>query len=121
MTSEDIAASIKSRLAALNAEIQRLSDARDALIKTPGNATTAPRERTTQTPSRRRRTRRGGAFSGETLVQLLAANGGGTTAFLTKATGGDRQNVLSQLRELEGAGKVRRSGQRRSTRWHVTV
>jgi hypothetical protein len=27
--------------------------------------------------------------------------------------------VLSLLRELEAAGRVRRTGQRRSTRWHA--
>jgi len=30
-----------------------------------------------------------------------------------------RDRVLTALRELEAAGRVRRSGQRRSTRWHA--
>jgi hypothetical protein len=42
-----------------------------------------------------------------------------TTAELVTQTGGDRQQLLTLLRELEAAGEVRRSGERRATRWHV--
>ena len=37
---------------------------------------------------------------------------------ITRANG-DRDQVLTLLRELEAAGRIRRTGQRRSTRWHV--
>ena len=52
------------------------------------------------------------------VESLLSKNGGLTTAALAKETGADRDHVLSLLRELETAGRIRRSGQRRATRWH---
>ncbi len=42
-----------------------------------------------------------------------------STADLAVQTGGDRHQLLTLLRELEAAGQVRRSGERRSTRWHA--
>ena len=53
------------------------------------------------------------------LVTLLGASDGMSTADLVDQTGGDRQQLLTLLRELEAAGEVRRSGERRNTRWHV--
>ena len=50
---------------------------------------------------------------------LLSENGGLTTSVLAERTNGDRDQVLTLLRELEAAGRIRRSGQRRSTRWHA--
>jgi tRNA(Ser,Leu) C12 N-acetylase TAN1 len=38
---------------------------------------------------------------------------------LAERTNGDRDQVLTLLRELEAAGRIRRSGQRRGTRWHA--
>ncbi len=42
-----------------------------------------------------------------------------STSDLAVQTGGDRQQLLTLLRELEAAGQVRRSGERRNTRWHA--
>jgi DNA-binding IclR family transcriptional regulator len=53
------------------------------------------------------------------LEVLLAAGDGVTTTALAEQTNGDREQVLTLLRELEAAGRVRRSGERRSTRWHA--
>lgn len=53
------------------------------------------------------------------LELLLADTGGLTTSALAEQTNGNRDQVLTLLRELETAGRIRRSGQRRSTRWHV--
>ncbi len=50
---------------------------------------------------------------------LLSENGGLTTSALAERTNGDRDQVLTLLRELEAAGKIRRTGQRRGTRWHA--
>ena len=52
---------------------------------------------------------------------LLSENGGLTTSVLAERTNGDRDQVLNLLRELEAAGRIRRSGQRRSTRWHAVT
>jgi ABC-2 type transport system ATP-binding protein len=53
------------------------------------------------------------------LEVLLAATDGMTTSALAERSGGDRDQVLTLLRELETAGRVRRSGERRSTKWHA--
>jgi hypothetical protein len=53
------------------------------------------------------------------LELLLADTGGLTTSALAEQSNGNRDQVLTLLRELESAGRIRRSGQRRSTRWHV--
>src|SRR5947209_6089031 len=53
------------------------------------------------------------------LESLLSENGGLTTSALAERTNGNRDQVLTLLRELEAAGRIRRSGQRRSTRWHA--
>jgi len=52
---------------------------------------------------------------------LLSENGGLTTSALAEQTNADRDQVLTLLRELESAGRIRRSGQRRSTRWHAVT
>jgi DNA-binding IclR family transcriptional regulator len=53
------------------------------------------------------------------LEALLSENGGLTTSALAERSNGNRDQVLTLLRELETAGRIRRSGQRRSTRWHA--
>ncbi|MDQ6815805.1 MAG: hypothetical protein M3018_00145 [Actinomycetota bacterium] len=50
---------------------------------------------------------------------LLAETGGLTTAALAERANGHRSQVLVLLRELESAGRIRRTGQRRSTRWQA--
>jgi hypothetical protein len=53
------------------------------------------------------------------LAALLSENGGMTTSVLAERVNAKREQILTALRELEAAGRVRRSGQRRSTRWHA--
>jgi hypothetical protein len=53
------------------------------------------------------------------LEALLSEHGEMTTPALAERAHGNRDQILTVLRELEAAGRVRRSGQRRSTRWHV--
>jgi hypothetical protein len=121
-TTRDIVDSIEDRLRELNQEIETLSAARVALDGVDASEATRP------APSRRavRRTRRRAkaARSGEIvpagrLEVLLSENGGLTTSALAERTNGDRDQVLTLLRELEAAGRIRRTGQRRSTRWHA--
>jgi hypothetical protein len=54
-----------------------------------------------------------------TLELLLAGTSGLATSELADRANGDRDQVLVLLRELEAAGRVRRTGERRGTRWHV--
>jgi hypothetical protein len=53
------------------------------------------------------------------LELLLSGTSGLTTSELADRASGDRDQVLVLLRELEAAGRVRRTGERRGTRWHV--
>jgi len=71
--------------------------------------------------SRPKAKRAGNAFAPDRLESLLSGNGNGglTTSELAARADADRDRVLGMLRELETAGRVRRSGQRRATRWHA--
>jgi sugar-specific transcriptional regulator TrmB len=42
-----------------------------------------------------------------------------TTSALAERAGVSRGQILSLLREPEATGRIRRTGQRRSTRWHA--
>jgi hypothetical protein len=53
------------------------------------------------------------------LELLLSDTGGLATSALAVRANADRDQVLTLLRELETAGRVRRTGQRRATRWHA--
>ncbi len=59
------------------------------------------------------------AIPADGLESLLSENGGLTTSALAEKTGENRDHVLALLRELETAGRIRRTGQRRGTRWHA--
>jgi hypothetical protein len=135
-TTQQILESIDGRLRELNAEIETLDAARSALhgreaqqssadvAETPPSAPQSTRTSTRQ--SARRRARRNGKPSRPVevvpagrLEVLLSEDNGLTTSALAERSGGDRDQVLTLLRELEAAGRIRRSGQRRGTRWHA--
>ena len=70
-------------------------------------------------PERRPKGRPVDVVPADRLEALLSEHGGMTTSALAERAKGKRDQILSALRELEAAGRVRRSGQRRSTRWHA--
>jgi hypothetical protein len=123
--------SIENRLRELNREIETLIAARSALdtpeparARQPRSSAARPVE--APRPARRTRSRRRAKTRAGTevvpagrLEALLSENGGLTTSALTEQTNGNRDQVLTLLRELETAGRIRRTGQRRSTRWHA--
>jgi hypothetical protein len=129
-TTEAIVDSIENRLRELNQEIETLTAARTALDgREDAPAASAP---PAPAPARRRsavgraRAKRRSARAVEVvpagrLEGLLSEDGGLTTSTLAERTNGDRDQVLTLLRELEAAGRIRRSGQRRSTRWHAVT
>jgi hypothetical protein len=141
-TTQTILDSIENRLRTLNQEIDTLTAARSALDHPEagpsrrGGRTRAVAARPADTPAaspaqaaapaRRTRSRRrtkarvgGEVVPAGRLEALLSENGGLTTAALAEQTNGNRDQVLTLLRELETAGRIRRTGQRRSTRWHA--
>jgi hypothetical protein len=89
-------------------------------ISAETSAESAPRPRKGARPTTRARPRRAlQAVPPERVESLLSENGGLSTSQLAEKTGGRRDDVLRVLRELETAGRVRRTGQRRATRWHT--
>jgi hypothetical protein len=127
-TTQQILDSIDGRLRELNAEIETLDAARSALGSRedqPPPARRAPAPAQAHQPARRRARRTRKASRSREVVPagrlevLLSENGGLTTSALAERSGGHRDQVLTLLRELEAAGRIRRSGQRRGTRWHA--
>jgi hypothetical protein len=115
-TTQEIVDSIDTRLRELRREIKTLDTARAALkAREAGSSRRAPLK------ARRKANRAGNAFAPDRLESLLSGNGNGgvTTSELAAQASADRDRVLGMLRELETAGRVRRSGQRRATRWHA--
>ncbi len=122
MTSTQILRSIEERLETLRGQITTLTDAREALAN-GATRTPVPRTRATTTtrPARRReRSKPTEALPAAKVEQILVPSSEGLTtrAIATQANAKPDQ-VLALLRELEAAGKARRSGQRRGTRWHA--
>ena len=66
-----------------------------------------------------RRSARANAGRSVEVELLLSDTGGLATSELADRVDADRDRVLTVLRELEMAWRVRRTGQRRSTRWHT--
>jgi len=128
-TTQDIVDSIENRLRELNQEIETLNAARTALEgaqeRSPEPAIQEISPAAAPRATRRTRRRRAKAAAAVEVVPagrleaLLSENGGLTTSALAERSNGDRDQVLTLLRELETAGRIRRSGQRRSTRWHA--
>jgi hypothetical protein len=55
----------------------------------------------------------------DTAVRMLAEADWITTFALAKRANADPAQVLCLLKELATAGRVRRTGERRATRWHA--
>jgi hypothetical protein len=85
----------------------------------PRAGTTTPR--TTAAAPRRRPTpaKRNGAVSAAQLETLLSDGGILTTPVVAELAGGAPAQVRALLRELETAGRVRRLGAGRGTRWRA--
>jgi predicted Rossmann fold nucleotide-binding protein DprA/Smf involved in DNA uptake len=132
MTStEQLRESIETQLAELEDEATRLREALRVLEGGSGAtpragvepAPQAPRTRRPRGPGRRktRRKPRTGVeiVPAGKLELLLSESDGLTTRALAEQTEADPDQVLTLLRELEQAGRIRRSGVRRGTRWHA--
>jgi hypothetical protein len=132
MTIEHIVQQIDDRLRAAADEITALQAARSALevngaapSQRPRTAPQAsedvPKVRPRPTPRKRRAKARRATdvVPAGKLEQLLGASGGLTTAALAKEANADPGQMLPLLRELEAAGKIRRTGARRGLRWHA--
>jgi hypothetical protein len=88
-----------------------------AAVPTPDETPAAVAAPTRPRRSRRPRPR----VTPDQFEALLGAGDGLTTADLAQQSGANRDLVLTLLRDLEAAGRIRRTGQRRSTRWHLVT
>lgn len=117
---EQLVESIDVRIRELSGEIALLEDARAALISNGAAPTPASKPRAKR-PARRKPARPTRVLVADTAERMLATGAGLTTAALAKEAGADRDQVLNLLRDLETARRVRRTGQRRGTRWHAVT
>jgi hypothetical protein len=53
------------------------------------------------------------------LTALMDGSPGLSTSELAAATNGKPDQILALLRELDNRNQIRRTGQRRGTRWHL--
>ena len=115
MTNTDIVTSIDARLAQAKAEIGR-----QALINGNAPAVTPIPRRLRREPTARNTARRAGeVVPAGKLTALLEGSTGMSTSELANATAGRPDQILGLLRELEKADQIRRTGERRGTRWHL--
>jgi hypothetical protein len=110
-------ASLEAALAAINTEAPAPKRSSPAAAQAAAPAREAPRRRAR--PGRASRRKASEVVPAGKLEMLLTAHDGLTTADLAEQANGGREQVLTLLRELEAAGRIRRTGERRSTRWHL--
>ena len=121
MTIIELTQTIQDRLDVLYREIALLEAARDQLQRNGSGSPQPAVSRPRGVRRRRRETprRQGESVPAGKLERLLADHSGITSTALAELANGERAPVLSLLRELEAAGRVRRTGRRRGTRWHA--
>jgi predicted Rossmann fold nucleotide-binding protein DprA/Smf involved in DNA uptake len=120
---------IKATIGQLTAERDKLDKAIQALQALEDSSGPAPRA-TAPRATRSRRTRRaantngasahGKALTPESVVRLVTTDGVAASQ-IREQTGGSADAVLRVLKQLESDGAVKRSGARRSTKWHLAA
>jgi predicted Rossmann fold nucleotide-binding protein DprA/Smf involved in DNA uptake len=109
---------IRDTIAQLTAERDRIDKAIEALQAIDGSPAPAA-QASKRKPARARRPRRTTAevLSQDTVLKLITPEGVPAQTIRSRLKATETQ-VLRVLKSLEAAGKIKRSGQRRSTRWH---
>ncbi len=115
---EDLIQSIDGRIQQANGEIISLQNARSVLLSDDSRPRPSPKPRAKRT-ARPKANSATEVLLADNAERILSEDGSLTTAALAKRAGADRDQVLDLLRTLENAGRVRRTGQRRATRWHA--
>ena len=117
---EELHELIERRLQELRAEIAKIEDARRAL--TNGSAKPAATQLQPAEVKPRRHRQKVQVLTADQLQLILSGSADGlSTAAIAEQGHADPAQVLTVLRKLETAGQVRRSGERRGTRWHLTT
>ena len=109
------ATDIISRLTAERDRIDRAIEALQAIDSSAGS-TGQPTERKPATARKPRQTT-AELLSSDTVLKLLTPEGVPAKTIRSRFKATDNQ-VLRVLKGLESEGKVKRTGERRSTRWH---
>jgi hypothetical protein len=117
-STEQLIQSIDGHIRELKGEIASLQNARSALLAN-GSAPSPPRKPSAKPLARRKQARTTKVLLADTAERMLAESDGLTTVALAKQAGAERDQVLALLRDLETTKRIRRTGQRRSTRWHA--
>jgi hypothetical protein len=113
---------LRAQLAETEANAQRLRTAIEAL---EGSAETAAaprarrsaRGRATRPRASNGRTAGKVALTPDVVVKLVTPEGVPAREIRSQVNGSDNQ-VLKVLKDLESEGKIKRTGQRRATKWH---
>jgi predicted Rossmann fold nucleotide-binding protein DprA/Smf involved in DNA uptake len=123
-----ISVDIKATIGQLTAERDKLDQAIQALQALEDSSGPAPRA-TAPRALRHRARRRPAATKGasaaskvltpENVVRLVTTDGVPASE-IREQTGGSAETVLRVLKQLESDGAVKRTGARRSTKWHLT-
>ena len=116
---------LKAQLAETEADAQRLRTAIEALAGTvdsspaPARSRRSPRARTTRQRTSNGRTAKA-ALTPDVVVKLVTPEGVPAREIRSQVNGSDNQ-VLKVLKDLESEGKIKRTGQRRATKWHLAT
>jgi aryl-alcohol dehydrogenase-like predicted oxidoreductase len=121
---EQLVQSIDTHIEELEGEIAELTRAREELVangavRAAGSAEKTPHRAPRAARRRARRSSNDALSVGELHSTLAQSEGGLSTAALSERANADPAQVLPLLREMEARGQVRRTGQRRATRWHA--
>jgi predicted HTH transcriptional regulator len=118
---------LQAQLAETEADAQRLRTAIAALQgSVESTSTPAPSRGRRNAGGRatRQRTSNGRtskvALTPDVVVKLVTAEGVPAREIRSQVNGSDNQ-VLKVLKDLESEGKVKRTGQRRATKWHLVT
>jgi hypothetical protein len=114
--SVELRAHLEAGIKELEADVVKL---RAALTALDGNGAAKPRAPRQTRRRPRQSSRQPDVVPAGKLSAMLKSSDGLSTAELARRTNGQADQVLQMLKELEQAGKARRTGQRRSTRWHA--
>jgi hypothetical protein len=114
---------LRVQLAETEANAQRLRTAIEALEgSVESSDVQAPRRRAARGRAARRSASNGRsaskvALTPDVVVELVTPEGVPARDIRSRVSGSDNQ-VLKVLKDLESAGRIKRTGQRRATKWH---
>ena len=107
-----------ARIELMRADIERMEAAvreLDGEIRTAPPRTRLVNRARTSAPSTEARP----VIPAGKLIDVLSGSQSTSTSELVRETGGDSQQLLTLLKELENDGQLAREGNRRSTRWRL--